>query len=111
VSLYPTDLRWNVFESLDEADIDRKVMAASAYRSQHVTGPHPVNRIKECAQAIGSIRQVPWAEQYALVRFVRGAEVPLRQEATEDERALVPDARTPTNGVLHQHGQNGRVLS
>jgi LmbE family N-acetylglucosaminyl deacetylase len=69
--LYPSDLRWNVFEALDEDQIDRKVEALEAYSSQAVTGPHPVNSIKQMAHAIGAARQVAWAEQYALVRGVR----------------------------------------
>ena len=42
--LYPTDLKWNIFESLTEEQIDRKVEALEAYSSQAVTGPHPVER-------------------------------------------------------------------
>jgi LmbE family N-acetylglucosaminyl deacetylase len=72
VVLYPTDLRWNVFESLDEEHIDRKVDALSAYSSQAVTGPHPINSVKQQAGVIGNARQVSWAEPYALVRKVRG---------------------------------------
>lgn len=71
VNLYPTDLKWNVFESLDEAHIDRKVEALQAYASQAVTGPHPVNLIKQQAEATGASRQVAYAEPYAVVREVR----------------------------------------
>jgi LmbE family N-acetylglucosaminyl deacetylase len=71
VILYPTDLRWNIFESLDEEHIDRKVDALSAYSSQAITGPHPINSIKQQAAVIGNARQVAWAEPYALVRKVR----------------------------------------
>jgi LmbE family N-acetylglucosaminyl deacetylase len=60
-----------VFESLSEDQIDRKVEALEAYASQSVTGPHPVNSIKQMAHAIGAARQITWAEQYALVRQVR----------------------------------------
>ena len=109
VSLYPTDLRWNVFESLDEVDIDKKVVAASAYRSQQVSGHHPVNRIKECAQAIGSVRQLAWAEQYALVRFVRGAGAPLVHESSEVAQARVPDDAAQANVVPAQISQNGHI--
>lgn len=73
VELYPTDLRWNVFESLDEQDVDKKVAAVHAYASQQVEGPHPLNGIKESAQALGAARQVDWAEHYALVRAVRAS--------------------------------------
>jgi LmbE family N-acetylglucosaminyl deacetylase len=71
VVLHPTDLRWNVFEALDEEQIDTKVNALSAYASQAVTGPHPVNSVKQQAGVVGNARQVPWAEPYALVRGVR----------------------------------------
>ena len=37
VNLYPSDLRWNVFESLDQGHIDRKTAACQAYR---VRDPH-----------------------------------------------------------------------
>lgn len=69
--LYPTDLKWSVFESLSEEQIDRKVEALEAYDSQVVTGPHPSNSVKQMAHALGAARQVAWAEQYALVRQVR----------------------------------------
>lgn len=69
--LYPTDLRWNIFEALDEQHVDTKVKAAMSYGSQMVTGPHPVNDLKQCAQTIGAARRVEWAEQFALVRSVR----------------------------------------
>lgn len=71
LQLYPTDLRWNVFESLDEPQVDKKVAAVEAYESQQVDGPHPLNGIKQSAHALGAARQVGWAEQYALVRAVR----------------------------------------
>lgn len=71
LKLYPTSLEWNVFESLSEKQIDKKVEALRAYASQTVTGPHPVNSTKQIAQTIGNARQVPWAEQYALIRNVR----------------------------------------
>lgn len=73
ISLYPTELRWNIFEELGEVEIDKKVLAVAAYVSQQVQGPHPLNGIKQAAHALGSGRQVGWAEQYALVRAVRGA--------------------------------------
>ena len=71
LQLYPTDLRWNVFESLDESQVDKKVAAVEAYESQQVEGPHPLNGIKQSAHTLGAARQVGWAEQYALVRAVR----------------------------------------
>jgi LmbE family N-acetylglucosaminyl deacetylase len=71
VVLYPTDLRWNIFESLEEDHIDKKVDALSAYSSQAVTGPHPINSVKQQAGVVGNARQVAWAEPFALVRKVR----------------------------------------
>ena len=71
VVMYPTDLKWNIFESLAEEDIDKKVDALSAYSSQAVTGPHPLNSIKQQARVIGNARHVAWAEPFALVRGVR----------------------------------------
>jgi N-acetylglucosamine malate deacetylase 1 len=71
LTLYPTELRWNVFESLEEHHVDQKIEAIAAYYSQAVTGPHPMNGIKQSAHAVGSARQISWAEQYALVREVR----------------------------------------
>ncbi|WP_148615350.1 PIG-L deacetylase family protein [Nocardioides rubriscoriae] len=71
VTLYPTNLEWNMFEALDEECIDKKVDALSAYSSQAVTGPHPINSVKQQASVIGHARQVNWAEPYSLVRGVR----------------------------------------
>ena len=71
VNLYPTDLRWNVFEALSETHIDRKVEALGAYSSQAITGPHPINSVKQQASVVGHARQVPWAEPFALIRQVR----------------------------------------
>lgn len=70
-ALYPSDLKWNFFESLTEEQIDQKVEALEAYSSQAVTGPHPINSIKQLAHSIGGARQVAYAEQFALVRGVR----------------------------------------
>ncbi len=71
VNLYPTDLRWNVFESLTEDHIDRKAAACQAYESELPSGIHPIKSVKEIAGAIGNMRLVPFAEQFALVRDVR----------------------------------------
>ena len=71
LDLYPTDLRWNTFESLDERCIDAKAEATAQYASQQVLTPHPANSIKKQAEAVGAARQVLWAEQYAMVRMVR----------------------------------------
>jgi LmbE family N-acetylglucosaminyl deacetylase len=59
---YSAEVRWNVCESLREADIDRKVAAAMVYRSPLAHG------LKSSAQDAGSAAHVPWAEKFALVR-------------------------------------------
>ena len=71
VSLYPSDLRWNVFEALTEEQADLKAAACAAYASENPGGAHPMNSIKEIAATVGHMRKVPYAEQYALVRQVR----------------------------------------
>lgn len=71
VALYPTNLEWNTFEALSEESIDKKVDALGCYASQAVTGPHPINSVKQQAAVIGHARQLDWAESYALVRGVR----------------------------------------
>lgn len=71
VNLYPTDLRWNVFEALVDDQIEKKVAALEAYDSQAMSGPHPANALRQQAATIGAARQVDYAEAYALVRKVR----------------------------------------
>lgn len=71
VNLYPTDLRWNVFEALTQQQLDAKVAACQAYQSEIPTEVHPMNSIPVIAAAVGKVRLVPFAEQYALVRSVR----------------------------------------
>lgn len=71
LSLYPSDLRWNVFEPLTEEQADLKAAACAAYASEIPGGAHPMNSIKEMAATVGHMRLVPFAEQYALVRQVR----------------------------------------
>ena len=71
VNLYPSDLRWNVFESLTEEHADLKAAACDAYASENPGGAHPMNSIKEIAATVGHMRKVDFAEQYALVRQVR----------------------------------------
>jgi len=70
-SLYPSDLRWNVFEALTEAQAEQKTAACAAYRSEIPVGSHPMNSVKELAASVGHVRLVDYAEQYALVRQVR----------------------------------------
>lgn len=69
--LYPSDLRWNYFESLTEAQVDRKAEAFSCYASQVAAGPHAGNELRTTARSLGSQRQTAFAEQYALVRTIR----------------------------------------
>jgi LmbE family N-acetylglucosaminyl deacetylase len=71
VNLYPTDLRWNVFEGLNEEQVTKKAMACTAYQSEIPTDIHPINSVKQLAAAAGLVRLLPYAEQYALVRQVR----------------------------------------
>lgn len=71
VNLYPSDLRWNVFEALSEEQADLKAAACDAYVSENPGGAHPMNSIKEIAATVGHMRKVDFAEQYALVRQVR----------------------------------------
>jgi LmbE family N-acetylglucosaminyl deacetylase len=71
LDLYPTDLKWNTFEVLQEQHIDAKANAITEYASQQVLTPHPANSVKKHAEATGAARQVRWAEAYAMVRVVR----------------------------------------
>lgn len=71
VNMYPTDLKWNVFEPLSEDQVNAKVAALKEYSSQAVVGPHPINGIKELAQASGHARHLDYAEPFALIRLVR----------------------------------------
>lgn len=71
VTLYPTDLRWNVFEALNAEQISRKAAACLAYESEIPGAIHPINSVREVAAAIGRLRLTAYAEQYALVRQVR----------------------------------------
>lgn len=72
VNLYQSELRWNVFESLDVQHVDAKVAACRAYASEIPDDVHAMTSIKEMAIALGHARLVPYAEQYALVRSIRG---------------------------------------
>lgn len=71
INLYPTDLRWNVFEALNEEQITQKVEACQAYQSEIPTEIHPINSVRQIAGAVGQVRLVAYAEQYALVRQIR----------------------------------------
>jgi LmbE family N-acetylglucosaminyl deacetylase len=71
VNLYPSDLRWNVFEALTEQQARLKEAACAEYASENPGGAHPMNSIKEISATVGNMRKVDFAEQYALVRQVR----------------------------------------
>lgn len=71
VDLYPSDLRWNVFESLTPEQVDQKVAACGAYVTEIPNGPHPMKSVREIASATGQVRLVDYAERFALVRMVR----------------------------------------
>lgn len=73
VNLYPSDLRWNVFEPLTEEQADLKALACEQYVSETPSRPHPIAAIKAIAGAVGKTRGLEYAEQYALVKQVRSA--------------------------------------
>ena len=54
-----------------DVNLYTKAAACAAYVSENPSGPHPMNSIKELASAVGQVRRVAYAEQYALVRQVR----------------------------------------
>lgn len=72
LTLYPTDLRWNVFQELTEREATLKAEACMQYVSEIPACEHPMMSIKELAAAVGKSRRLAFAEQYALVREVRG---------------------------------------
>jgi N-acetylglucosamine malate deacetylase 1 len=71
VNLYPTDLRWNVFEPLAAEHVALKSEACHAYDTEVPDGPHPINGVWQQAASVGHARQLEFAEQFALVRGVR----------------------------------------
>jgi N-acetylglucosamine malate deacetylase 1 len=75
LQLYPTDLRFNVFEELEGNHARLKATALGEYESQAVRGrgSHPSERESVLAHArtVGAAHRVGMAEQYALVRQVR----------------------------------------
>jgi LmbE family N-acetylglucosaminyl deacetylase len=71
LQLYPSDLRWNVFERLSQGQAATKVAACQAYDEEIPDGPHPMNGVMAQAEAIGNARRLAYAEQYAMVRSVR----------------------------------------
>lgn len=73
VNMYPSDLRWNVFEPLTEEQANLKARACEQYVSESPSRPHPISAIKQIAESVGKTRGLEFAEQYALVRQVRPA--------------------------------------
>lgn len=71
INLYPTDLRWNVFEPLNQAQVEAKQRACLMYESEIPSEVHPITSVMDLASAVGRPRLVRYAEQYALVRQVR----------------------------------------
>ncbi len=71
VNLYAHELRWNVYESLTEEQAELKAAACKAYSSEIPGESHPMNFVKELSAAAGSVRRLPFAEQYSLVRQIR----------------------------------------
>jgi len=73
LQLYPTDLRWNVFEALTAIQVQKKAAAVACYESELPKGPHPGQNSSVVAQAraLGVARGVDYAEQYARIREVR----------------------------------------
>ncbi len=59
-----------MFEALTEEQADLKAAACQAYETENPTG-RTDDVIKQIAAAVGNIRLVDYAEQYALVRQVR----------------------------------------
>jgi len=73
LELYPTGLRWNVFESLTKEQVTAKSRAVASYQSQVVPSPYFAlgKEVLEAARALGAQHGVLYAERYALVRDVR----------------------------------------
>ena len=70
INLYPTDLRWNVFEELTEEQADLKARRARRTPRRSRGGTHPMNSVKSIAPRSATCG-CRLAEQYALVRQVR----------------------------------------
>ena len=73
LELYPTGLRWNVFESLDVYEVNAKAAAVACYQSEVDEAPYfsTGQEVLETARALGAQHGVSFAERYALVRDVR----------------------------------------
>lgn len=82
VADYPGDVQWNVREPLGHGDVERKVAAAIAYRSPLA------QRLRQCAEAVGSTADTTWAEQFAVVRMAHGAEARWPEGASRGAPAM-----------------------
>lgn len=73
LQLFPTDLRWNVFEGLSPVQVQKKANAMVCYDSQVPNEEHPasVQGVVARARSLGAPRGLEFAEQYAAVRMVR----------------------------------------
>ena len=59
-------------EPLTAEQVEKKARACGSYVSEIPAQVHPINSVREIAAAVGHMRLVEYAEQYALVRMVRG---------------------------------------
>jgi LmbE family N-acetylglucosaminyl deacetylase len=69
--LYTIPYQWNRFEGLTEAQMETKMAAIRAYESQANGSFDPAKLAFEHGRWIGSGRNLPFAEQFAVVREVR----------------------------------------
>lgn len=68
VNLYETGLKWNHFEQLNDAHIDKKERAFAQYNSQNdVSRPAT---LRQEAQSIGAQHRMAFAERYSVIRAV-----------------------------------------
>ena len=56
---------------LTEEQVSKKARACASYVSEIPAEIHPINSVRQIAAAVGLVRLLPYAEQYALVRQVR----------------------------------------
>jgi LmbE family N-acetylglucosaminyl deacetylase len=69
--LYTIPYQWNRFESLTEEQMQTKMAAIRAYKSQNSGSFDPAVLALENANYLGSARGVKYVERYAVVREVR----------------------------------------
>ena len=62
-----------------------KEAACQAYQSEIPTEVHPINSVRQIAGALGQVRLVPYAEQFALVRTVRLMQTALEIQFKESD--------------------------